>query len=51
MTRSLRKLYSLLFLALLLGLGLWSLGGLSGFQRTAKMSVLDCKLSKAAETY
>lgn len=51
MTRSLRKLYSLLFLALLLGLGLWSLGGLSGFQRTAQMSVLDGKLAKAAETY
>ncbi|MFK8331534.1 alginate O-acetyltransferase [Pseudomonas sp. BJa5] len=51
MTRSLRKLYSLLFLALLLGLGLWSLGALSGFQRTAQMSVLDGKLAKAAETH
>jgi len=51
MTRSLRKLYSVLFLALLLGLGVWSLGGLSGFQRTAHMSVLDGKLTKAAETH
>ncbi|MBH3427941.1 alginate O-acetyltransferase [Pseudomonas alkylphenolica] len=51
MTRSLRKLYSVLFLALLLGLGVWSLGGLSGFQRTAQMSVLDGKLAKAAETH
>ncbi len=51
MTRSLRKLYSLLFLALLLGLGIWSLGGLGSFQRTAQMSVLDGKLAKAAETH
>ncbi|RWU22167.1 alginate O-acetyltransferase [Pseudomonas alkylphenolica] len=51
MTRSLRKLYSVLFLALLLGLGVWSLGGLNGFQRTAQMSVLDGKLAKAAETH
>ncbi|MBM3107855.1 MAG: alginate O-acetyltransferase [Pseudomonas sp.] len=51
MTRSLRKLYSVLFLALLLGLGVWSLGGLSSFQRTAQMSVLDGKLAKAAETH
>ncbi|WP_442112275.1 alginate O-acetyltransferase [Pseudomonas sp. NUPR-001] len=51
MTRSLRKLYSVLFLALLLGLGLWSLGGLGSFQRTAQMSVLDGKLAKAAETH
>ncbi|MGH8381874.1 alginate O-acetyltransferase [Pseudomonas sp.] len=51
MTRSLRKLYSVLFLALLLGLGVWSLGGLSGFQRTTQMSVLDGKLAKAAESH
>lgn len=51
MTRSLRILYSLLFLALLLALGLWSLGGLGGFQRTAQMSLLDGKLAKAAETH
>lgn len=51
MTRSLRKLYSVLFLGLLLGLGLWSLGGLGSFQRTAQMSVLDGKLAKAAETH
>ncbi|MEG1627609.1 alginate O-acetyltransferase [Pseudomonas sp.] len=51
MTRSLRKLYSVLFLVLLLGLGVWSLGGLSSFQRTAQMSVLDGKLAKAAETH
>ncbi|MEG0967576.1 MAG: alginate O-acetyltransferase [Pseudomonas sp.] len=51
MTRSLRKLYSVLFLALLLGLGIWSLGGLGSFQRTAQMSVLDGKLAKAAETH
>ncbi|WP_175652118.1 alginate O-acetyltransferase [Pseudomonas sp. Marseille-P9899] len=51
MTRSLRILYSLLFLALLAALGLWSLGGLGGFQRTAQMSLLDGKLAKAAETH
>ncbi|KJK08004.1 alginate O-acetyltransferase [Pseudomonas alkylphenolica] len=51
MTRSLRKLYSALFMLLLLGLGLWSLGGLGSFQRTAQMSVLDGKLAKAAETH
>ncbi|NNJ13818.1 alginate O-acetyltransferase [Pseudomonas putida CSV86] len=51
MTRSLRILYSLLFLALLTALGLWSLGGLAGFQRTAQMSLLDGKLAKAAETH
>lgn len=51
MTRSLRILYSLLFLALLSALGLWSLGGLGGFQRTAQMSLLDGKLAKAAETH
>ncbi|MDD1016673.1 alginate O-acetyltransferase [Pseudomonas rubra] len=51
MTRSLRKLYSLLFLALLLGLGLWSLGGLGSFQRSAQMTALDGKLAKAAETH
>ncbi|MDD2049086.1 alginate O-acetyltransferase [Pseudomonas putida] len=51
MTRSLRKLYSVLFLALLLALGVWSLGGLGSFQRTAQMSVLDGKLAKAAETH
>lgn len=51
MTRSLRILYSLLFLALLGALGLWSLGGLGGFQRTAQMSLLDGKLAKAAETH
>lgn len=51
MTRTLRIFYSLLFLALLLALGLWSLGGLGSFQRTAPMSVLDGKLAKAAETH
>ena len=51
MTRHLRKLYALLFLALLLGLGLWSLGGLGSFQRTAQMSALDGKLAKAAESH
>lgn len=51
MTRSLRKLYALLFLALLLGLGLWSLGGLGSFQRSAQMTALDGKLAKAAETH
>ncbi|TDF86606.1 alginate O-acetyltransferase [Pseudomonas sp. H9] len=51
MTRSLRKLYSVLFLILLLALGVWSLGGLSSFQRTAQMTVLDGKLAKAAETH
>ena len=51
MTRTLRIFYSLLFLALLLALGLWSLGGLGSFQRTAQMSVLDGKLAKAAETH
>ncbi|WP_460423403.1 alginate O-acetyltransferase [Pseudomonas sp. ZL2] len=51
MTRSLRKLYALLFLALLLGLGLRSLGGLGSFQRSAQMTALDGKLAKAAETH
>jgi len=51
MTRSLRKLYAVLFMALLLGLGIWSLGGLGSFQRTAQMSLLDGKLAKAAETH
>ena len=51
MTRSLRIFYSLLFLALLSALGIWSLGGLAGFQRTAQMSLLDGKLAKAAETH
>ena len=51
MTRSLRIFYSLLFLALLTALGLWSLGGFAGFQRTAQMSLLDGKLAKATETH
>ncbi|MBA1202512.1 alginate O-acetyltransferase [Pseudomonas capeferrum] len=51
MTRTLRIFYSLLFLALLLALGLWSLGGLDGFQRTAQMTVLNGRLAKAAETH
>lgn len=51
MTRTLRILYSLLFLALLLALGLWSLGGLDSFQRTAQMTVLNGRLAKAAETH
>ncbi len=51
MTRALRIFYSLLFLALLAGLGLWSLGAWNTFQRTAPMSLLDGKLAKAAETH
>nr|WP_314481732.1 alginate O-acetyltransferase [uncultured Pseudomonas sp.] len=51
MTRTLRITYSLSFLGLLTGMGLWSITGLHGFQRTAQMSLLDGKLAKAAEQY
>ncbi|MBK5006718.1 alginate O-acetyltransferase [Pseudomonas sp. S32] len=51
MTRILRITYSLSFLGLLVGMGVWSLGGLQGFQRTAPMTLLDGKLAKAAETH
>ncbi|WP_060483234.1 alginate O-acetyltransferase [Pseudomonas sp. NBRC 111119] len=51
MTRTLRITYSLSFLGLLVGMGVWSLGGLQGFQRTAPMTLLDGKLAKAAETH
>ncbi|MBJ9975796.1 alginate O-acetyltransferase [Pseudomonas sp. S75] len=51
MNRTLRITYSLSFLGLLVGLGVWSLGGLQRFERTAQMTLLDGKLAKAAETH
>jgi alginate O-acetyltransferase complex protein AlgJ len=51
MTRSLRILYIAAFLGILLGLGLWSLGGLARFQRSAPMSLLDGHFTKALETH
>ncbi|MCS4284878.1 alginate O-acetyltransferase complex protein AlgJ [Pseudomonas sp. BIGb0278] len=51
MTRTLRITYSLTFLGLLTGLGVWSLSGASSFQRTEQMTVLNGKLAKAAETH
>ncbi|MEX5590350.1 MULTISPECIES: alginate O-acetyltransferase [Pseudomonas] len=51
MTRTLRITYSLTFLGLLTGLGVWSLSGASTFQRTEQMTLLNGKLAKAAETH
>ncbi len=51
MTRSLRILYILLFLAVLLGLGLWSLWSFASFNRTEQMTVLNGKFTKAVETH
>ncbi|WAH57871.1 alginate O-acetyltransferase [Pseudomonas silvicola] len=51
MTRSLRILYILLFLAVLLGLGIWSLWSFASFNRTAQMTVLNGKFTKAVETH
>ncbi|WP_449431247.1 alginate O-acetyltransferase [Pseudomonas putida] len=51
MTRTLRITYSLSFLGLLAGMGVWSTGGLESFQRTEQMTVLNGKLAKAAETH
>ncbi|WP_416422606.1 alginate O-acetyltransferase [Pseudomonas sp. App30] len=51
MTRSLRILYILLFLAVLLGLGLWSLWSFASFNRTQQMTVLNGKFTKAVETH
>jgi alginate O-acetyltransferase complex protein AlgJ len=38
-------------MGLLVGLGVWSLGGLESFNRTTQMTLLDGKLAKAAETH
>ncbi len=51
MTRTLRITYSLSFLGLLVGMGVWSTGGLQSFQRTEQMTLLNGKLAKAAETH
>ncbi len=51
MTRSLRILYIALFLAILLGLGVWSLRSFASFSTSAETTVLNGKWSKAAETH
>ena len=51
MTRTLRITYSLSFLGLLVGMGVWSTGGLQSFQCTEQMTLLNGKLAKAAETH
>lgn len=51
MTRSLRILYIALFLAILLGLGVWSLRSFATFSTSAETTVLNGKWSKAAETH
>ncbi|MHA7114104.1 alginate O-acetyltransferase [Pseudomonas promysalinigenes] len=51
MNRTLRITYSLSFLGLLVGMGVWSTGGLEGFHRTQQMTLLNGKLAKAAETH
>lgn len=51
MNRTLRITYSLSFLGLLVGMGVWSTGGFEGFHRTQKMTLLNGKLAKAAETH
>ncbi|WP_407315129.1 alginate O-acetyltransferase [Pseudomonas sp. nanlin1] len=51
MTRTLRIFYIAIFLALLLCLGLWSLGSFGSFSRTEQMTVLNGKLAKAVETH
>ncbi|MGV6397515.1 alginate O-acetyltransferase [Pseudomonas caspiana] len=51
MTRSLRILYIALFLAILLGLGAWSLRSFASFSTSAETTVLNGKWTKAAETH
>ncbi|MBR7523247.1 alginate O-acetyltransferase [Pseudomonas juntendi] len=51
MTRTLRITYSLSFIGLLVGMGVWSTGGLESFQRTEQMTLLNGRLAKAAETH
>lgn len=51
MTRSLRILYIALFLAILLGLGIWSLRSFASFSTSAETTVLNGKWAKAAETH
>ena len=51
MTRSLRILYIALFLAILLGLGIWSLRSFASFSTSAETTVLNGKWSKAADTH
>lgn len=51
MTRSLRILYIVLFMAILLILGAWSLRSFSSFSTTPQTTVLNGKWAKAAETH
>ena len=51
MTRSLRLFYILLFLAVLLGLGIWSLWSFASFNRTAQMTVLNGKFTQAVQSH
>lgn len=51
MTRSLRILYIALFLAILLSLGLWSLGGLLSFKPVPDNTILNGRFAHAAEQH
>ena len=51
MTRSLRILYIVLFLAILLALGVWSLRSFGSFSTSAETTVLNGRWTKAAETH
>ncbi len=51
MTRSLRILYVALFFGILVLMGLWSLVSFGSFERTAQMTFLNGRLTKAVETH
>ncbi|MFO2465100.1 alginate O-acetyltransferase [Pseudomonas sp. 15FMM2] len=51
MTRSLRVLYTALFMALLVALGAWSIRSFFGFTTNADASVLNGRWAKAVETH
>ncbi|WP_339528838.1 alginate O-acetyltransferase [Pseudomonas mucidolens] len=51
MTRSLRILYTALFMALLLALGAWSIRSFFGFSTNAEATVLNGRWAKAVETH
>ncbi|MBA1244630.1 alginate O-acetyltransferase [Pseudomonas japonica] len=51
MTRSLRILYIAIFFGILVLMGLWSLVSFGSFERTAQMTFLNGKLTKAVETH
>lgn len=51
MTRSLRILYVVLFMAVLLALGVWSTRSFFGFSTTAETTVLNGRWTKAVETH